>query len=123
MRGKKIAVAVVSVFMLLSVVQVASAISDFTPDALEGYCNENGGTYFPPGTGGAYCCLLSDKLICCGGSIPICTQSLKTPGGQMSISESLILSMQTSIVTKLNDITVQLNNLQTICSGNTGTIF
>lgn len=120
MKRRKIIVAVVSVFMLLSVFQVAHAISQFTPTQLEGYCNENGGTYFPPGVGGAYCCLLPDKLICCGGSIPICTQSLTTGGAH--IFDTLILQTQLNIQTKLNDISTQLNTLQSICSGGTGTI-
>jgi hypothetical protein len=46
-------------------------------DALEGYCNEYGGLYFPPGVGGAYACLLPDgTLIVCGGGFPYyCVES------------------------------------------------
>jgi len=43
------------------------------PDKIEGYCGENGGTYWPPTEAGVYGCVLSDgTIIVCGGSLPGC---------------------------------------------------
>jgi Spy/CpxP family protein refolding chaperone len=85
MTKRQILVAVVSVFVSLLVFQVADARKNIsgrmlTTDALQGYCNEHGGTYFPPGVGGAYACLLPDgTLIVCGGSWPhYCVESTRT---------------------------------------------
>src|SRR5262249_19710230 len=67
-----------------------------TPDALEGYCNENGGVYFPPGVGGAYACLLPDgTLIVCGGGFPYyCVESRTLKDKGLRLSE-----MQTQNIT------------------------
>jgi Spy/CpxP family protein refolding chaperone len=85
MTKRQILVGVVSVFVLLSVFQVADARKNvsgrmLTTDALQGYCNEHGGIYFPPGVGGAYACLLPDgTLIVCGGAFPhYCVESART---------------------------------------------
>jgi Spy/CpxP family protein refolding chaperone len=81
MMGRTILVAVVSVFTLLSVIQVANArdsvsgkiISEFNLSLL---CAADGGVFFPAGTGGAYACLLPDgTYIVCGGIVPFCTET------------------------------------------------
>lgn len=76
-----------SILFLLSASAAVSAATDAlqatrlpclscSRDQLEGWCGQNGGIFFPPGTGGAYACLLPDgSLVACGGTIPICTQS------------------------------------------------
>ncbi len=58
-------------------------------DALEGHCNEYGGLYFPPGTGGAYACLLPDgTLIVCGGGFPYyCVESRTVEDKGLGLSE------------------------------------
>jgi Spy/CpxP family protein refolding chaperone len=67
--------------MLLSLSQGANAREPVTgrilsPFNLQLYCGQAGGTYFPPGTGGAYACLLPDgTLIVCGGIVPFCTET------------------------------------------------
>jgi hypothetical protein len=118
MKGKKSLVAVVSVVILLSVVQVANAVlPDYTmgPEKLKGYCYEKGGQYFPPGVGGAYACLLPDgTLVSCGGTIPICTETRSVQDGHLSASESIILSMQLDIIKKLDDLASQVRRE---CSG------
>lgn len=57
---------------------------------LEGHCNEQGGLYFPPGTGGAYACLLPDgTLIVCGGSFPYyCVESRTLEDEGLGLSEA-----------------------------------
>jgi hypothetical protein len=80
MRGKAASIAILSVFGFLAWADIASAIPPIVPnpnrDQLEGYCNENGGIFFPPSANGVYACLLPDgTLIACGGSIPICLQT------------------------------------------------
>ncbi len=57
---------------------------------LEGHCNEHGGLYFPPGTGGAYACLLPDgTLIVCGGSFPYyCVESRTLEDKGLGLSEA-----------------------------------
>jgi Spy/CpxP family protein refolding chaperone len=81
MMGRKILAAVVSVFILLSLSQVANArepvtgkiISEFNLSVL---CGLEGGVFFPAGLGGAYACLLPDgTLIVCGGIVPFCTET------------------------------------------------
>jgi Heavy-metal resistance len=59
-------------------------------DALEGYCNEYGGLYVPPGVGGAYACLLPDgTLIVCGGGPPTYCVESHTLGekGRLGLSD------------------------------------
>ena len=57
---------------------------------LEGHCNDQGGLYFPPGTGGAYACLLPDgTLIVCGGSFPYyCVESRTLEDKGLGLSEA-----------------------------------
>ncbi len=61
----------------------------FSADALQGYCNEHGGLYFPPGEGGAYACLLPDgTLIVCGGAFPYyCVESRTLEDKGLGLSE------------------------------------
>ena len=57
---------------------------------LEGYCNDQGGQYFPPGLGGAYACLLPDgTLIVCGGDFPYyCVESRTLDDKGLGLSEA-----------------------------------
>jgi Spy/CpxP family protein refolding chaperone len=61
----------------------------FSTDALQGYCIEYGGLYFPPGEGGAYACLLPDgTLIVCGGGFPYyCVESRTLEDKGLGLSE------------------------------------
>ena len=45
-----------------------------SPNKIEGYCGEHGGTYSPPGPeSSTYGCILPDgSVIVCGGSLPGC---------------------------------------------------
>lgn len=62
----------------------------FSASMLEGHCNEHGGLYFPPGTGGAYACLLPDgTLIVCGGDWPYyCVESRTLDDKGLGLSEA-----------------------------------
>jgi Spy/CpxP family protein refolding chaperone len=92
---RTILLAVASVFVLLLDFQVANAARKsingrmFSPEMLLGYCNENGGIYFPPGVGGAYACLLPDgTLIVCGGDFPYyCVESRTLEDKGLGLSE------------------------------------
>jgi len=46
-----------------------------SPSKIEGYCNEHGGTYWPPGgESSTYGCILPDgSVIACGGGITSCS--------------------------------------------------
>lgn len=117
MNGRRILVAVVSVFILLLVVQLANALPKLpnanpTATQLEGYCNENGGVWFAPSASGVYACLLPDgTLIACGGVIPICTQSRTLGDGHLLGITSIILSMQLEIAKKVDDLASQVGGL------------
>lgn len=62
----------------------------FSETQLEGHCNEHGGLYVPPGTGGAYACLLPDgTLIVCGGDFPYyCVESRTLEDKGLGLSEA-----------------------------------
>jgi hypothetical protein len=67
---------------------------------LEGHCNEHGGLYVPPGTGGAYACLLPDgTLIVCGGDFPYyCVESrtLEDKGLGLSAAQTEDITIQSA---------------------------
>jgi hypothetical protein len=84
-----------------------------TPTQLEGYCNEHGGIYFPPGVGGAYACLLPDgTLIACGGLIPWCTQSFQVSEDEFTKFNSTIGAID-QLVTSIKTLEERLKNLET----------
>ena len=62
----------------------------FSATQLEGHCNEHGGLFVPPGTGGAYACLLPDgTLIVCGGDFPYyCVESRTLEDKGLGLSEA-----------------------------------
>jgi hypothetical protein len=117
MRVITIAVAVGSALVLLSTAQVAYAVPRMpnpnpNRDQLEGYCNENGGIFFPPGVGGAYACLLPDgTLIACGGLIPWCTQSFQVPEDKLSDFRSTIGAID-QLVSTIKTLEQRLENLE-----------
>ena len=99
-----------------------------TPDGIQGFCNEVGGTYFPPGgANGAYGCLWDDMVIVCGGNKSGCTQgpiSLTFPTGTFPAEGLLvvgtdalmktqqeILDNQQKILKELDDISSKLDNV------------
>jgi Spy/CpxP family protein refolding chaperone len=77
----KALVVVVSVFLLLSLSQVAKARDSLTGKIVSEFnlsllCDLEGGVFFPAGLGGAYACLLPDgTYIVCGGIVPFCTET------------------------------------------------
>ena len=118
MKKMKIPIAVVASFMLLlSSAQVALAATRLpclscNRDQLEGWCNTNGGTFFPPGTGGAYACLLPDgTLVSCGGTIPICGQT-RTVGDAPLWGLTSIISMQEQLLTTIKTLEARVKSLE-----------
>src|SRR5688500_16967499 len=62
----------------------------FSSTQLEGHCHEHGGLFIPPGSGGAYACLLPDgTLIVCGGDFPYyCVESRTLEDKGLGLSEA-----------------------------------
>jgi hypothetical protein len=120
MRKIKTPITVSTSFLLvflLSSVEVKSApprlpCLNCNRDQLEGWCNENGGIFFPPGVGGAYACLLPDgTLVGCGGTIPICTQS-RTVGDAPLLDLKSIISMQEQLLTIMKSLEARIKRLE-----------
>lgn len=95
----------------------APSLPDSTgPDAIQGWCNENGGVYSPPSTGGVYVCLLPDGevVVCSGNGTPerICTLSTRTvdlPPRVPRGSLDMMLAVQTS-----NEVALMKQKIQSI---------
>jgi len=85
------------------------------PDKIEGYCGENGGTYWPPGPeSSTYGCILPDgSIIICGGSLPGCDTieaSTGLPPSKLPLALiGTVLDVQTK--TELDDMNSKLDLL------------
>jgi hypothetical protein len=78
MKSKSVVVSLFTIFLLLTISVSKAAPSlpsgSNSPSQIEGYCFENGGTYWPPGPeSSTYGCILPDgSVVVCGGSLPGC---------------------------------------------------
>lgn len=115
-RGRMVIVAVVSIGFLLSFSEFANALNPCqfgcSSSDLKKICDDRGGTYMAPSAAGVFACLLPDgTLISCGGYVySYCTQTRTLPGTDFSQIDSLLLTTDTSILTKVNDISTQLQS-------------
>ena len=79
MKSRSVVVSLFTFSLLLtvSVSQAAPPLPSGPPSTtkIEGYCNENGGTYWPPSAeSSTYGCILPDgTVIACGGAITSCS--------------------------------------------------
>ena len=121
MHGRAAFMVLLSATFALSQVRTAwAAPKSTTPDAIQGFCNTVGGTYFPPAhPGGAYGCLWDHMVIVCGGSLPGCSQgpaNTLPPGaftyeGILIWSAAATLANQQDILDKLDNLTTLVNQL------------
>lgn len=100
---------VVSLFTLSLVfaTQVAQAVPPLpagnpSPTKIEGYCTENGGTYWPPGPESTtYGCILPDgSVIACGGAITSCSTIPAAAGLPPSKLPLAIVNLKLQIQTR-----------------------
>ncbi len=89
-------------------------VSNPTPTRLEGWCNNNGGTYSPPNSSGYYACIFPDgTVVACGGSISGCDTitpaflpPTKLPMDIINVSLQLKTSSKVdSLAEKVDDLT------------------
>ena len=117
---KSLAAIVATVLITASLTQIATAAppapTNPTPTRLEGYCNENGGTYSPPNASGYYACIFPDgTVVACGGSISGCstiTASTGLPGGKVPV-EFINVSLQMQTLSDLTTLSTQLDGIET----------
>lgn len=87
-----------------------------SPTAIEGWCNEHGGIYMPPGGGAeTYGCLLPDgSILICGGGIAcdLIPPTLTLPVSKLPLDAvGLVMEVQTQV--KLEALQDKLDLLQT----------
>ncbi|RPH93784.1 MAG: hypothetical protein EHM68_15165 [Lysobacterales bacterium] len=88
-----------------------------SPTKIEGYCGENGGTYWPPGPeSSTYGCILPDgSVVVCGGSLSGCDTISKAAALPPRLPLAGInLTLQLKGESKLDSMDNKLDSLETM---------
>lgn len=123
MRSRITIAAVISVLISLSVVQAVDAVPKLPPittrDAIEGWCNEHGGSFFPPSSAGVYGCILPDgTIVVCDGTLPGCDVIPRLRHGKVGGFKDLTIrellattATEQQIITKLDSLANQVQSI------------
>lgn len=118
----KAVVVILVAISFLSAAQLTWAVPPLpdrpTTTRLEGWCGENGGTYWPPGPeSSTYGCILPDgSVVVCGGSLTGCDvieASAGLPPSKLPL-EGVNVTLQVQTQTQLSELQEKLGSLETM---------